>query len=123
MIAVQRPGLIERIQNIAHETNRDTTQIVEEAVLAYLDELERDKMHEETEAYWAMQPDLIARFAGEYVAVHQGQVVDHDSDPVGLEQRIAERLGDVPILIAAVTGAARRDLSTVSFRLDPQATS
>ena len=36
MIAVQRPGLIERIRHVARETDRDTTQIVEAAVQAYL---------------------------------------------------------------------------------------
>lgn len=122
MIAVERPGLIARIEHIAQETNMHRTQIVEAAVLAYLDELERDKIHEETEAFWAMQADLVARFRGEDVAVHQGRVVDHDPDIASLEQRIEELFGEVPVLIAPVTGAARRDLSTVSFRLDPQET-
>lgn len=122
MIAVERPGLIARIEHIAQETNMDRTQIVEAAVLAYLDELERDKIHEETEAFWAIQADLVARFPGEYVAVHQGRVVDHDPDLADLEHRITEQWGEVPVLIAPVTDDARRDLSTVSFRLDPQPT-
>ncbi len=119
MIAVQRPGLIERIRHIARETNRDTTQVVEAAVQAYLDQLERKEIHAETEAFWAMQADLVARYPGEYVAMHQGQVVDHDFDVLSLERRVAERLGEVAVLIAPVTGAPRRDLSTVSFHLDP----
>ena len=119
MIAVQRPGLIERIRHIARETNRDTTQVVEAAVQAYLDQLERKEIHAEAEAFWAMQADLVARYPGEYVAMHQGQVVDHDFDVLSLERRVAERLGEVAVLIAPVTGASRRDLSTVSFHLDP----
>ena len=123
MIGVERPGLIERIRDVARETNRDTTQVVETAVQAYLDQLDRAKLHEENEAFWAMQGDLVAQYQGQYVAVHQGQVVDHDPDVVRLEQRVAERWGEVPILIAPVTGEARRDLSSVSFRLDPPGTS
>jgi len=123
MITVQRPGLIERIRHIAQETNRDTTQIVEAAVQAYLDQLEQEKIHEETEAFWAMQVDLATRYPGEYIAVHQGQVVDHDPDIVSLEQRVAEQLGEVAVLIAPVTDTPRRDLSTVSFRLEPEARS
>ena len=122
MIAVERPGLIERIRNVARETNRDTTQVVETAVQAYLDQLDREKLHQESEAFWAMQADLVAHYPGEYVAVHQGQVVDHDPDVVRLEQRVAERWGEVPILIAPVTDEARRDLSSVSFRLEPLGT-
>ena len=122
MIGVQRRGLIERIQHLAQESNRDTTQIVEDAVQAYLDQLEREKIHKETEAFWAMQADLVAEYLGEYVALHQGQVVDHDPDIVCLEQRVAEKLGDVAVLIAPVTGEPRRDVSTVSFRMEPRAT-
>jgi len=123
MITIQRPGLIERIRHIAQETNRDATQIVEAAVQAYLDQLEQEKIHEETEAFWAMQVDLATRYPGEYIAVHQGQVVDHDPDIVRLEQRVAEQLGEVAVLIAPVTDTPRRDLSTVSFRLEPEARS
>ena len=119
MIAVQRPGLIERIRDVARETNKDTTQVVETAVQAYLDQLDREKLHEEAEAFWAMQADLTTRYQGEYVAVHQRQVVDHDPDVVRLEQRIAEQWGEAAILIAPVTDEPRRDLSTVSFRLEP----
>ena len=122
MVAVKRPGLIERIRHVARETNRDTTQVVEAAVQAYLDQLDREKIHEETEAFWAMQANLLTRYPSEYVAVHQGQVVDHDPDVVRLEQRVAERWGESAILIAPVTDEPRRDLSSVSFRLDPLGT-
>lgn len=119
MIGIQRRGLIERIQHAADETNRDAIQVVEEAVEAYLDQLQQEKIHKEKEAFWAMQPNLLSEYAGEYITIHQGQVVDHDSDVVRLERRVAEQYGETAILIAPVTRASRRDLSTVSFRLDP----
>jgi predicted transcriptional regulator len=119
MIIVRRPALVERIRDIARETNRDTTQVVETAVEAYLDQLDRDRIHKETETFWAMQADLVASYSGEYVAMHQGRVVDHDFDIASLEERIAERLGEIPVLIAPVTDEPRRDLLTVSFRLEP----
>ena len=122
MVVVKRPGLIERIRHVARETNRETTQVVEAAVQAYLDQLDRETIHEEAEAFWAMQADLLARYPGEHVAVHQGQVVDHDPDVVRLEQRVAEQWGESAILIAPVTDKPRRDLSTVSFRLEPLST-
>ena len=119
MIGVERPGLIERVKRVAEETNRDATQVVEAAVQAYLDRLDKEKIHQESEAFWAKQADLRAQYAGQYVAMHQGQVVDHDLDAGRLEQRVAARFGETALLIAPVTGEARRDLSTVSFRLDP----
>lgn len=95
------------------------TQVVETAVQAYLDQMDREKIHEETEAFWAMQAELVARYPGEYVAVHQGQVVDHDTDVVQLERRVAQAWGEVAVLIAPVNGEPGRDFTTVSFRLEP----
>jgi hypothetical protein len=66
-----------------------------------------------------MQAELEAKYPGEFVALHQGQVVDHDSDVVHLEQRVAEKWGEVAVLIAPVSSEPRRELSTVSFRLEP----
>ena len=120
---MQRRGLIEGIQNIAREMVKDTTQVVETAVQAYLDKLDREKLHRETEAFWAMQAELVANYPGEHVALHQGQVVDHDLDVVRLEQRVVQQWGEMAILIAPVTDAPRRDLSTVSFRLEQLETS
>lgn len=118
MVAVRRPSLIKRIEHVARETNRDTTQVVEVAVQAYLDQLEQEKIHEETEAFWNMQAELVAKYEGEYVAVHQGQVVDHDSDLFRLEQRVVKHFGESAVLIAPVTEAPRHDLSSISFCLD-----
>ena len=119
MIGVRQPALIERIQHVAEETDMDPTQVVEAAVQEYLDHLETKKIHEETEAYWSMHADLVDQYVDEYVAVHRGQVVDHDSDVVRLETRIAEQFGETPVLIAPVADTCRRDVCSVSFRLDP----
>ncbi len=116
MIALQQPDLIERVQRLAQLTHQDTAQVVETAVETYLDQLERAKLHNETEAFWAMQADLVANYPGEYVAIHQGQVIDHDPDVLRLEERVAVSLGNLAVLIAPVTTAPRRDLLLVNVR-------
>lgn len=78
---------------------------------------ECEKIHVETEAFWQMYSELQQHYLGEYVAVYQQQVVDHDHDVLRLEQRVVERFGDTIILFAPVTAIAKRDLQRRGFRL------
>lgn len=48
----------------------------------------RDAMKKEISAYHQMHSELVATHFGEYVAVYQSQIVDHDGDPVRLHKRI-----------------------------------
>jgi hypothetical protein len=49
-----------------------------------------------------MHPVLKQKYAGQHVAIHEGQLVDHDEDAMTLAQRIRERFGRTPILITHV---------------------
>lgn len=118
MIALQAPELVQRVERLAHSTNQREHQVVETAVQAYLDQIEREKIHIETEAFWRMYADLQKQYLGEYVAVHEQQIIDHDHDVLRLEQRVVDRFGDIAILIAPVTTSAKRDLQRAGFQLE-----
>lgn len=96
------PELVQRVERLARATNKHEDQVVEIAVQEYLDQIEREKIHAETEAFWRMYADLQNQYLGEYVAVHEQQLVDHDQDVLRLEQRVVERFGDIAILVAPV---------------------
>jgi hypothetical protein len=49
-----------------------------------------------------MHPVLKQNYAGQHVAIHEGQLVDHDEDAMALVQRVSERFGRTPILITRV---------------------
>jgi hypothetical protein len=53
----------------------------------------------EQEAWFARPAAERKRYAGEYVAVHEGQVVDHDADQRALFLRMRSRYGRRPVLI------------------------
>jgi len=65
-----------------------------------------------------MYADLQKQYLGQFVAVHEQQMVDHDQDVLQLEQRIVERFGDIAILIAPITTSGKRDLQQIGIRLD-----
>ncbi len=121
MIALQTPELVQRVEHFARTAAVDETSVVETAVERYLDQIERDKIHVETVAFWKMHAWLRANYLGHYVAIHEGKVVDHDLDVLKLERRVVERFGDIALLLAQVTMAPGRTLRHISFKLEPLA--
>jgi hypothetical protein len=57
----------------------------------------------ETLAFRRLLPQLLSQYAGEFVAIHDEQVIDHDSSDIELIQRVHARIGYVPIHVGLVT--------------------
>ena len=78
----------------------------------------RAKIHTEAEA-WRSLPAAVRHSYGEdFVAVHNGQVVDHDRDRLSLYRRIRTRFDDVPVLITPAGSAAPREFQLLSPRVE-----
>lgn len=60
-----------------------------------------DMAREET-AYQAMHKELLAQYAGKYVAIYHGQLVDFDEDGTALYLRMRKRYPDEFVLITPV---------------------
>jgi len=67
----------------------------------------------EMEAYSALYPTLRETHLGQHVAVLDGQLVDHDSSPEALYQRIVTRYPDRFVWLAKVED---EPLATLHFR-------
>jgi hypothetical protein len=64
---------------------------------------ELPKGEREYQAFLRLVPQLLATHRGKYVAVHEGKVVDSDTDDLALVQRVHARVGYVPIHVGLVT--------------------
>ncbi len=60
------------------------------------------KGEREYRAFQRLLPGLLATHAGQYVAVHEENVVDAGPDDLELVQRVHERIGYVPIHVGLV---------------------
>ena len=109
-VRLREPRLIEHVERLAAEQSQSVEKVLETAVQTYLDELERDAIHAETQVFWAMHDQLLAEYQGQHVAIYRGEVVDHDENVSHLEKRIRERFGWLPVLIAPVKLGPRRDM-------------
>jgi hypothetical protein len=61
------------------------------------------KWQREQRAFVQMLPQLLASHRGQYVAIHDGQLVDSGAELVPLAKRVYVRYGYVPIWIDLVT--------------------
>ena len=80
------------------------TQTVTQPIVDVLVPLvEVDKGEREYRAFRRLLPQLLLSHRGQYVAVHDGEVVDFDRDDISLIQRVHARFGYVPIHVGLVT--------------------
>lgn len=110
MVELRENALVRQIEQLAKQTAQPVETVLATAVEAYLDQLEREGIHAETQAFLAMQDQLLEQYPGQYVAVYHGEVVDHDPEVVLLERRVRQRFGVLPVLIAPVKPAAAHEL-------------
>jgi hypothetical protein len=59
-------------------------------------------MEKEVTAFEKLHATLVKGYLGEYVALHQGQVIDHDSDQLRLVDRIENSYPNEVVLIRQV---------------------
>jgi hypothetical protein len=63
----------------------------------------RTKWEREHQAFRRLLPQLLATHRGQYMAVHNEQVVDSGDDRLALALRVLARIGNVPIHVGRVT--------------------
>lgn len=114
------PTLQDRLEEVAHYLRRPPAEVVGEAVAAHLYALEAQKLATETAAFEAMHPTLVQAHPGEYVAIHEGRLVDSDPEFETLFQRIRDRFGKIAVLIRQVEEQPTAALLSLSLRLEPE---
>ncbi len=60
------------------------------------------KAARETLAFHRLLPQLLSQYAGQYVAIHDEKVIDHDPSDIDLIQRVHAKIGYVPIHVGHV---------------------
>ena len=115
---VLAPELVEEIEQLTGKEETDAALFVEEAVRSYLSQFRREKIRTETEAFNRQYGNLLKKYRGQYVAIHNGQVVAHDPNLRTLHLRVHQKLGPVPVLLKQVTDQPERVLQFRSPRLE-----
>ena len=98
----------ERAKRLARLRNRPLDEVVAEAIALAEQLLTQEgdaeaKMAREEAAYLVMHEELLAHYMNAYVAIHQGQLIDHDQDEIALLRRLDANYPDEIVLMRQVT--------------------
>lgn len=110
--------LFERLQQAAEWKEIGLEQAAQQAITEYVGQFGREKIAKENEAFEAMHAELLAKYRGQYVAIHNGQVVEHAPDLRSLHAKVFARFGYTPILHRQVTDEPEPDVIIRSPRLE-----
>jgi len=105
-----KPGLYQRVEQIAEWKNQQTNALTEEALLDYLDKLELEKLTRELRAFEQMLDQLLPEYEGQYVAIHEGKVIDSDPELMVLHHRVYSKILVLPVLFKKVTTEIESDI-------------
>lgn len=97
-------NLYRRAHELANRRNQPVNEVLEAAIALAEAELLRTAVQETTmgqeeAAYQAMYAELAAQHNGEFVAIYQGQLIDHDLDELALLRRLDAQYPDEVVLI------------------------
>ena len=113
-----RPELIKRLEDAAAEQSVMLEDLLESAIQTYLRSMEREKIKAKAQAFRSMHAELTKKYLGQYVAIHNARVVDHDENFESLHSRIRQRFGRQPVLLRRVEAEPQRTLLFRSPRLE-----
>lgn len=77
-----------------------------------------EKLTRETAAYEAMHAQLLAQYAGEFVAIFNGQLIDHDTDELALLDRLDAEYPEEVVLMKRVLPSPMQEFFVRSPRLE-----
>ena len=80
-----------------------TTTVTQPTFEVKVPAIELSKGEREYQAFLGMLPQLLTTHRGLYVAIHESQVVDCDTDDIALIRRVHVKVGYVPIHVGLVT--------------------
>ena len=83
------------------------------------DAAEDEVVARERQAYIALHPTLVKHYPNQYVAIHNGQLVDHDPNGLALSLRIRQQFPNQFIWIAPVQAQAIEEWVIRSPRFEP----
>jgi len=100
---VLRSDLHETLEKDAEREARSVNEIVNEVIERYLHERQLAQLDAEIAAFEKLHPELRQKHLGEWVAVHEQKLVDHDNDRAALYKRVRAAYGRTAVLIRQVT--------------------
>jgi hypothetical protein len=118
----------EKLEQVASYQGMNATDLLLKLVEDYLTEnvsthspfvsdLRVQKIEAEQKQYEAQHSTLLKLYKDQYIAMHEGEVIDHDLDRVVLSRRVRQHYGNTPVFIVQVRNEPRLTIYVRSPRM------
>ncbi|MCL4836058.1 MAG: hypothetical protein KJZ86_26700 [Caldilineaceae bacterium] len=107
---ILRPDLRQTLTQRAAQEKKSVDELVNEAIDFFLQERQREKLDLEITAYTQMHLELWRTRPGQWVAFHNQELIDSDTEQAALYRRIREKYGRTAVLIRQVRREAVEEL-------------
>jgi hypothetical protein len=107
-----------QLEEIARVRSVEPVTLARDAIRSFLRAEARRVIEQEAAAYQRLHSELLETLPGEFVAVHQGRVVDHDADQLALFYRVEASYGAQPVLIRQVRPEVEQTIDVLSPRIE-----
>ncbi len=94
--------VFEDLRREAEMQARDVSEVANETLSNYLKARRQEHIQDEVGAYLGLHAELKAKYLGEWVAIYEHQLVDHDPETINLYRRVRAKYGNAPVLIRQV---------------------
>ena len=106
--------LYRQVEKVADAASRNISDLLLDTITRSLSpfpvDSTRPEMLDNAAAYRSLHAQLVKHYLGQFVAIHDGQLVDHDPDPVVLLQRIRTHFPDRVVLRRKVELSVEHEL-------------
>jgi hypothetical protein len=109
--------VLEQLQQAAEWKGISLEEAADKAVLDYFYQYAYEKVAQEQAVFEEMRSELVKKYRGQYVAVHNGKVVEHAADLSTLTRKVYARFGHTPMLRIQVTPEPLPNIRTHGLRL------
>ena len=107
-----------QLEQIAQSAGKSPEEVIGEAILEYVDRVNKQRLETEIQAFEQMHSELKKKYLNQFVAIYDQQVVDADNDFEALFMRVESRYGSMPVLIRQVSELPTEEWRFRSPRLD-----
>lgn len=118
MTTIELPHkLLNPLEYLAIQRGSSVEMLLEDVITDYLYEQRHKQLLKEMDHFQAQHSQLKQQYAGQFIGMIDGRILDQDSDGGVLYKRLRQQHGDLPILIVQVMETPEQEFTRLHHQV------
>lgn len=105
--------LLNPLEELATRHGSSVESLLEDVISDYLRKQRHEQLLQEMDRFRAQHSLLKDQYAGQFIGMVDGRVLDHDADGGTLYKRLHQQYGELPILIVQMTDTPEQEFTNL----------